>query len=92
MAERVRASHVVATDDTIMPMQSKEKVANTRMWVYVGDEAQPYNVFASRCTAGRDGPKRFLKDYQRVLLADGYARYNGVVVGKGSNRARDCWN
>src|SRR3984957_15795395 len=33
MAERVRASHVVATDDTIMPMQSKEKVANTRMWV-----------------------------------------------------------
>ena len=28
-----------------MPMQSKDKVANARMWVYVGDEAQPYNVF-----------------------------------------------
>jgi transposase len=41
MAERVRASHVVATDDTIMPMQSKEKVTNARMWVYVGDETQP---------------------------------------------------
>jgi hypothetical protein len=32
MADRVRASHVVATDDTIMPMQSKDKVANARMW------------------------------------------------------------
>ncbi len=28
MADRVRCSHVVATDDTIMPMQSKDKVAN----------------------------------------------------------------
>jgi len=38
MAERVRASHVVATDDTIMPMLSKGKTANARMWVYVGDD------------------------------------------------------
>jgi hypothetical protein len=45
MAERVRASHVVATDDTIMPMLSKGKAANARMWVYVGDDAYPYNVF-----------------------------------------------
>jgi transposase len=90
MAERVRASHVVATDDTIMPMQSKEKVANTRMWVYVGDEAQPYNVFDFTMDRGRDGPKRFLKDYQQVLLADGYAGYNGVVVGNAITRA-GCW-
>ncbi len=32
MAERVRASHVVATDDTIMPMLSKGKAAKARMW------------------------------------------------------------
>ena len=61
MAGRVRASHVVATDDTIMPMQSKDKVANARMWVYVGDEAQPYNVLDFTMDRGRDGPKRFLK-------------------------------
>ena len=36
MADEVRASHVVATDDTIMPMLSKGKTANARMWVYVG--------------------------------------------------------
>ena len=90
MADRVRASHVVATDDTIMPMQSKDKVANARMWVYVGDEAQPYNVFDFTMDRSRDGPKRFLKDYGQVLLADGYAGYNGVVVGNAITRA-GCW-
>lgn len=90
MADRVRASHVVATDDTIMPMQSKDKVANARMWVYVGDEAQPYNVFDFTMDRGRDGPKRFLKDYGQVLVADGYAGYNGVVVGNAITRA-GCW-
>ena len=90
MADRVRASHVVATDDTVMPMQSKDKTANARMWVYVGDEAQPYNVFDFTMDRGRDGPKRFLKDYAQVLLADGYAGYNGVVVGNAITRA-GCW-
>jgi hypothetical protein len=35
---------------------------------------------------GRDGPKRFLKDYSQVLLADGHAGYNGVVVGNAITR------
>jgi len=90
MADRVRASHVVATDDTIMPMQSKDKTANARMWVYVGDELQPYNVFDFTLDRGRDGPKRFLKDYNQVMLADGYAGYNGIVVGNAITRA-GCW-
>jgi hypothetical protein len=90
MADRVRASHVVATDDTILPMQSKGKTANARMWVYVGDEAQPYNIFDFTLDRGRDGPKRFLKDYNQVMLADGYAGYNGVVVGNAITRA-GCW-
>jgi transposase len=90
MADQVRASHVVATDDTIMPMLSKEKCANARMWVYVGDEAHPYNVFDFTLSRGRDGPKYFLKDYSEVLLADGYGGYNGVVAGNGIVRA-GCW-
>jgi transposase len=90
MAARVRASHVVATDDTIMPMQSKEKCVNARMWVYVGDEMHPYNIFDFTLNRGRDGPKYFLKDYNQVLLADGYGGYNGVVAGNGIVRA-GCW-
>jgi transposase len=90
MAERVRASHVVATDDTIMPMLSKGKTANARMWVYVGDDGYPYNVFDFTLNRGRDGPKYFLKDYGQVLLADAYGGYNGVVTGNEITRA-GCW-
>jgi transposase len=87
MAEQVRASHVVATDDTIMPMLSQGKTANARMWVYVGDDAHPYNVFHFTLDRGRDGPKYFLKDYRQVLLADAYGGYNGVVAGNEITRA-----
>jgi transposase len=90
MAGRARASHVVATDDTIMPMLSKGKAAKARMWVYVGDEENPYNVFDFTLNRGRDGPKYFLKDYRGVLLADAYAGYNGVVAGNQITRA-GCW-
>jgi len=90
MAERVRASHVVATDDTIMPMLARGKAANARMWVYLGDEAGPYNVFDFTLNRGRDGPKYFLKDYKQVLLADAYGGYNGVVAGNEITRA-GCW-
>ena len=90
MPDRVRSSHVVATDDTIMPMQSKDKVANARMWVYVGDADHPYNIFDFTMDRCRNGPTRFLKDYSQVLLADGYAGYNGVVVGNAITRA-GCW-
>ena len=90
MAERVRGSHVVATDDTVMPMQNKEKCANARMWVYVGDDAGPYNVFDFTLHRGRDGPKYFLEDYRQVLLADAYGGYNGVVAGNAITRA-GCW-
>ncbi|MBK7928958.1 MAG: IS66 family transposase [Bryobacterales bacterium] len=90
MAERVRASRVVATDDTVMPMLAQGKTANARMWVYVGDEAGPYNIFDFTLNRGRDGPKYFLKDYGNVLLADAYGGYNGVVAGNGITRA-GCW-
>jgi transposase len=90
MESRVRASHVVATDDTIMPMLAKGKAAKARMWVYVGDEAGPYNIFDFTLNRGRDGPKYFLKDYRQVLLADAYGGYNGVVAGNEITRA-GCW-
>ena len=91
MGERVRQSHVVATDDTIMPMQSVGKTKSARMWVYVGDAGNPYNVFDFTLNRGRDGPKYFLQGYQHVLLADGYGGYDGVVAGNQITRA-GCWS
>src|SRR5580700_4705447 len=91
MAERVRQSHVVATDETVMPMQSVGKTKSARMWVYVGDESNPYNVFDFTLNRSREGPKEFLKDYTEVLLADAYGGYNGVVAGNAITRA-GCWS
>jgi transposase len=91
MAERVRQSHVVATDDTIMPMLSVGKTKSSRMCVYIGDEAHAYNIFDFTLNRGRDGPKYFLGDYQQVLLADGYGGYDGVVAGNAITRA-GCWS
>ncbi len=91
MAERVRQSHVVATDDTTFPMLSPGQTQSARMWVYVGDEANPYNVFHFTLNRGREGPKEFLKDYTEVLLADAYGGYNGVVAGNAITRA-GCWS
>ena len=59
MAERVRQSHVVATDDTIMPMLSVGKTKSARMWVYVGDEAHAYNVFDFTLNRGARWAKIF---------------------------------
>lgn len=91
MGERVRQSHVVATDDTILPMLSVGKTQAARMWVYVGDVAHPYNIFDFTLHRGRDGPKYFLRDYREVLLADAYGGYNGVVGGNQITRA-GCWS
>ena len=91
MAERVRQSHVVATDDTILPMLSPGKTKRARMWVYVGDPDHPYNVFDFTLDRGRDGPQQFLKDYTQVLLADAYGGYDGVVAGNAITRA-GCWS
>src|SRR6476646_2545942 len=90
MIQRVLASHLVATDETVMPMLAPDNAAKARMWVYLGDESNPYNVFDFTLSRGRDGPMSFLKDFNQTLLADAYGGYDGVVVGNDSTRA-GCW-
>ena len=90
MVRRVLSSHVICTDDTVMPMLWPEKTKQARMWVYVGDEHNPYHVFDFTLGRGRDGPATFLKDYKQILLADAYGGYDGVVVGNDITRA-GCW-
>jgi hypothetical protein len=90
MIEKVLASHLIATDDTHMPMQAKDKAAKAYMWVYIGDDEHPYNIYDFSTSRNREGPIHFLGDYNHVLLADGYAGYNGVVTGNALVRA-GCW-
>jgi transposase len=90
MVKRVLQSHVVATDDTVMPLLQPGHAKQARMWVYLGDESNPYNVFHFTVSRSRDGPKVFLKDYHQTLLADGYGGYDGVVLDNELPRA-GCW-
>lgn len=89
MVKRVLRSDVIGTDDTIMPMLSPGagRAKKARMWVYVGDEDNPYHVFDFTLSRSRDGPATFLKGYKGTLLADAYGGYDGIVsggVGNGS--------
>ena len=90
MVRRVLSSHVICTDDTVMPMLWPRKTKQARMWVYVGDEHNPYHVFDFTLGRGRDGPATFLKGYKQTLMADAYGGYDGVVVGNDITRA-GCW-
>jgi transposase len=90
MVQRVLQSHVICTDDTVMPMLWPGKTKQARMWVYVGDQHNPYNVFDFTLGRGRDGPVKFLRGYKQTLLADAYGGYDGVVVGNAILRA-GCW-
>jgi transposase len=92
MVQRLLASHVIGTDDTVMPMLSpgNGKTKQGRMWVYVGDEHHPYNLFDFTLSRSRDGPASFLANYQQVLLADAYGGYDGVVACNDMTRA-GCW-
>jgi len=92
MKARVLRSTVIGTDDTIMPMQAPGlgRTRKARMWVYVGDEDNPYTVFDFTLGRSRDGPAAFLTGYTGTLLADAYGGYDGVVVGNPITRA-GCW-
>jgi transposase len=92
MVRRVLASHVVHTDDTVMPMLAPEKTRQARMWVYVGDDSGgPYNVFDFTLSRSRDGPAQFLgKHFKGVLQADAYGGYDGICVEKAITQA-GCW-
>jgi transposase len=91
MIDRVLASHLIGTDDTVMPMLAPEKTRQARMWIYQGDEDHPYNIFDFTLSRSRDGPARFLKNYNQVLLADAYGGYDGICVEKQILQA-GCWS
>jgi transposase len=90
MAARVRTAHVVATDDTVLPLLRPGKTQKARIWIYQGDANQPFNVFDFTLGRNRDGPAEFLKGFKGVLLADAYGGYNGVVASQDLARA-GCW-
>jgi transposase len=88
MTRRVLLSKKIHTDDTPVPVLDPD-LKHTReahLWVYIGDEANPYVVFQYSPTHAEKYAIEFLKDYLEYLQCDAYPGYDkvrAIVVG--------CW-
>ena len=92
MADRVRASKVVHTDDTRVPIQSpgEGKCRNGRIWAYIGDRENPYVVYDYTPDRSRAGPANWLRGFKGFLQADAYGGYDGIYHG-GDVTEVACW-
>ena len=92
MVHAVLASAVVHTDDTPLPVQdrARDQTRLGRLWVYLGDDEHPYNVFAYTPSRARDGPQQFLKRYRGYLQADAFGGYDGIYA-TGNVVEVACW-
>ena len=90
MRQRILLGRVIHSDDTTVPVQDVGKTRKGRLWVYVGDEANPYNVFAYTPDRKKEHAQAWLKDYVGYLQADAYAGYDEIYQsGKVFEVA--CW-
>lgn len=82
MTARVRASQVIHTDDTPVPVQSpgQKQCRQGRIWCYLGDAANPYTVYDYTPSRSRDGPAKWLDGYAGYLQADAYGGYDGIYA------------
>lgn len=84
MAERVRASKVIHTDDTPVPVQAKGRgrTKTGRLWVYLGDKDHPYTIFDYTPSRRRDGPASWLSPFEGYLQADAFGGYDGIYAAR----------
>ncbi|MBX9947996.1 MAG: IS66 family transposase [Candidatus Obscuribacterales bacterium] len=79
MHELLLLSKVIATDDTPVKVQDRSlrkklarklQIKTGRMWIYRGDDANPFNIFHYTEGRARAGPLTFLKGYDGFLQGD----------------------
>lgn len=90
---RLLADDQLGADDTpvrLIDPSHSEGVRLARFWLYRGPESAPYNVFDFHESRSRDGPRKFLGDYQGWLKVDAYGVDDGVYLGSSRMRASCC--
>ena len=62
------------------------------LWVYVGDDDHPYQLFDYRLDRSRAGPEEILAGFRGGLLTDGHSAYTSLVK-ESQGRLSDlgCW-
>jgi len=94
LKQRLLASDWLGADDTpvrLLDRAHPEGVRLARFWLYRGPEdVAPYNVFAFHESRSRDGPRKFLGNYQGWVKVDAYGVDGGVYLGSARMRASCC--
>ena len=90
MAEELLAGNYIQADETPVGVQS-QRVRGKNHQAYLWQYSQPGGavVFDFRLSRGREGPKRFLGNFEGILQSDGYAAYDHVGGPKIVHAA--CW-
>jgi len=86
MNSRLLQAKAIATDDSPVKVQDRARKNNMktgRIWIYRGDESQPFNVFAFTQGRGRDGPISFLRGFSGYLLGDCFSGNQAVCTESG---------
>ena len=95
MCERIRQSKVIHTDDTPLPVQQKGRgrTKTGRLWVYLGDSANPYTIYEYTPSRSRDGPVAWLEQFKGYLQADAFGGYDGIYARSGGGEVIEvaCW-
>src|ERR1700738_5223625 len=54
------------------------------MWIYIGDQEHPFNLFHYTRGRSREGPKQFLKRFNRFLQGDCFSGNEGICAEFGA--------
>jgi transposase len=90
MAGELLAGDYIQADETPVGVQS-ERVRGKNLQAYLWQYSRPGGpvVFDFRLGRERDGPKRFLGNFEGILQTDGYAAYDHVGGARMIHAA--CW-
>lgn len=83
MTSRLLQSPVLGLDDTPVRLQDPSlpgKMRTARFWLARGREEAPYNVFFFYESRERDGPSKFLGDFQGTVTVDAYGVNGGIYL------------
>lgn len=84
---------VIGADETfwrLMDKRGKDKGVNKRwhVWSLCADDAVVYRILDSRSTAAAAS---MLRDFDGVVMADGYTAYESLLRKGGRYRLANCW-
>jgi transposase len=92
MTQEMLRSLVVQSDDTPVTVRHGRRSGTHqgRVWVYLGDVAHPYTVYAYSPNREQEWPLAFLASYAGILQADAYSGYDRLFA-RGRIVEAGCW-